>query len=120
MDSPASVTGAGQMGNKGAAGGMPACVQRTNISSEAGVAESFSKGIVPRTADEAGYDEMLSAEVKDSQLIHPEEPWLCLCNGGGGYAILCCGRPSASRSMCRGASARIEVDAIEIAKKIDI
>lgn len=78
-------SGAGQMDNKGAAGGMPASVQRNIILRAAGVAEKFRQGIIPRNAEEAGYGEMLLAEVKDTQLIHPEDAWICLCNGGGGY-----------------------------------
>jgi N-methylhydantoinase B len=78
-------TGCAHMETKGVAGGLPGSVQRNIVLHGAGVKAALAEGRVPTSLEEAGAARVIVADAKDVRWLTPDDAWLCLCTGGGGY-----------------------------------
>jgi N-methylhydantoinase B len=69
---------------KGASGGSPGSVQHNMVLRNTNIAHLFSAGMIPMTPEETGgrFD---WPQAKDAKILKPNDAWVCMCNGGGGY-----------------------------------
>jgi N-methylhydantoinase B len=78
-------TGASHSETKGIAGGLPGSIQRNLVLRRSGVADSFSRGRIPLSLEEAGYQTLEVSEAKHATWMEAGDAWVNFCTGGGGY-----------------------------------
>jgi N-methylhydantoinase B len=78
-------TGASHMETKGIAGGLPGSIQRSLVLRRSGVADNFSRGRIPVSLEEAGYQTLEVSEAKHVTWMEAGDAWVNFCTGGGGY-----------------------------------
>jgi N-methylhydantoinase B len=78
-------TGCAHMESKGVAGGLPGSIQRNIVLHGAGVKDALARGEIPTSLETAGAERIDIADAKDVRWLTPDDAWLCLCTGGGGY-----------------------------------
>ncbi|MBO6782949.1 MAG: hydantoinase B/oxoprolinase family protein [Alphaproteobacteria bacterium] len=78
-------TGCAHMETKGVAGGLPGSIQRNVVLHDAGIRDAFAGGRVPTRLEGLEPGEIDIVEAKDVRTLTPDDAWLCLCTGGGGY-----------------------------------
>jgi len=77
-------TGACHSETKGLAGGLPGSIQRNLVLRRSGVAESFRRGRIPTSVEEAGGSLEVS-DAKHATFMEAGDAWVNFCTGGGGY-----------------------------------
>ena len=78
-------TGCAHMESKGVAGGLPGSIQRNIVLHGAGVKAAMGRGEIPTSLETAGAERVDVVDAKDVRWLTPEDAWMCLCTGGGGY-----------------------------------
>ena len=77
-------TGASHSETKGLAGGLPGSIQRNLVLRRSGVADSFLRGRIPVSVEEAGGTLEVS-DAKHATFMQVGDAWVNFCTGGGGY-----------------------------------
>jgi len=102
-------TGCAHMESKGVAGGLPGSVQRNIVLLGAGVKAAMARGEIPTSLQTAGAERVDVVDAKDVRWLTPDDAWMCLCTGGGGYGDPLGRDPEAvARDVRRGLSTRDE------------
>jgi len=102
-------TGCAHMESKGVAGGLPGSIQRNIVLHGAGVKETMAQGSVPTSLADINPEKLDVVDAKDVRWLTPEDAWMCICTGGGGYGDPLGRDPAAvARDVRRGLSTRHE------------